>query len=137
MDTIKPNVNGLAPMRPTEAFAQSSLAGAVAEAWNSRAPGSVSWGLGHAVVAYNRRAVYANGSAKMYGRTDVPEFRSLEGYEDHDVNSLFVWNANGNLIAMAVNVSCPSQEVESRSAVNADFCLCGHRHHGKGLVDLP
>jgi len=94
---------------------------AVVEAWTNRRPGSVTWGLGHAVVAYNRRAAYANGSARMYGRTDTPDFRSLEGYEDHDVGTLFFWNTEGKMIAVAVNVSCPSQEVESRTAVNADF----------------
>jgi hypothetical protein len=72
-------------------------------------------------VAYNRRAAYADGSARMYGKTDVSEFRHLEGYEDHDVNTLFFWNREGRLIAMAVNVPCPAQEVESRSVINADF----------------
>jgi hypothetical protein len=97
------------------------VADAIVRAWNGRGTGRVSWGLSHAVVAYNRRAVYADGSAKMYGRTDVAEFRNLEGYEDHDVDTLFFWNGAGKLVGMAVNVSCPSQEVESRTAVNADF----------------
>jgi len=104
-----------------QTFFAERVADAVAKAWQGRAPGSVSWGLGHAVVAYNRRAVYADGSARMYGPTSVPEFRGLEGYEDHDVPVLFAWNAAGKLIALAVNVSCPSQEVESRTFINADF----------------
>ena len=57
----------------------------------------------------------------MYGPTNKPEFRNLEGFEDHDVNSLFFWNQQGKLIGLIVNVSCPSQEVEGRSTVNADF----------------
>ncbi|UCC97532.1 MAG: hypothetical protein JSW66_17020, partial [Phycisphaerales bacterium] len=97
------------------------VADAIIRAWNARRAGSVTWGLSHAVVAYNRRAVYADGSAQMYGKTDRPDFRNLEGYEDHDVNTLFFWNGEGELIAIAVNVSCPSQEIESRSTVNADF----------------
>ncbi len=112
---------GVMQVAEYRAFFAERVARAIVTAWTERAPGSVSWGLGHAVVAYNRRAVYAGGSARMYGRTNVPEFRGLEGCEDHDVPILFVWNAAGELIAMAVNVSCPSQEVESRSAINADF----------------
>ncbi|MHC4367553.1 MAG: hypothetical protein ACYSW8_08045 [Planctomycetota bacterium] len=81
----------------------------------------VTWGLSHAVVGYNRRAVYADGSAKMYGKTDIAEFRNLEGYEDHDVDTLFFWNDSDKLAGVVINVACPSQEVESRSAVNADF----------------
>jgi hypothetical protein len=112
---------GVMTVEQYQAFFAERVTDAIAEAWKRRAAGSVSWGLGHAVVAYNRRAVYANGSARMYGATNVPEFRSLEGYEDHDVPVLFAWNVDGELIGMAVNVSCPSQEVESGSAINADF----------------
>jgi hypothetical protein len=103
------------------AFLAKRVADAVVKAWNKRSKGSVTWGLSHAVVAYNRRAVYTDGSARMYGRTDTAEFQNLEGYEDHDINTLFFWNDLGELVGAVVNVSCPSQEVESRSAVNADF----------------
>ncbi len=112
---------GVMQVEQYRTFFAERVADAIAKAWKDRAAGSVSWGLGHAVVAYNRRAVYANGTARMYGSTTVPEFRGLEGYEDHDVSVLFAWNAAGELIAMAVNVACPSQEVESRTAINADF----------------
>ena len=112
---------GVMQVEQYRVFFAERVADAVAQAWKDRAAGSVSWGLGHAVVAYNRRAVYANGSARMYGPTNVPEFRGLEGYEDHDIGTLFVWNVAGKLIAMAINVSCTAQEVESRTAVNADF----------------
>ncbi|MDP6637382.1 MAG: hypothetical protein QGG42_20990 [Phycisphaerae bacterium] len=94
---------------------------AIVDAWGARKPGRVSWGQEQAAVACNRRAVYADGSARMYGRTNTRAFRSLEGYEDQDVNTLFFWDADGEMIALVVNVSCPSQEVESRSTVNADF----------------
>ncbi len=97
------------------------VAEAISSAWSKRGNGAVSWGLSHAAVAYNRRSVYRDGSAKMYGPTDVPEFLGLEGYEDQDIGTLFFWDESGTLVAVVVNVSCPSQEVESRSAVNADF----------------
>jgi hypothetical protein len=102
-------------------FLAERVSDAIVQAWNKRSRGSVTWGLSHAVVAYNRRAVYADGSAQMYGKTDIAEFRNLEGYEDHDVNTLFFWNDSGELVGAVVNVSCPSQEVESRSTLNADF----------------
>ncbi len=93
----------------------------VAKAWESRKPGSVTWGLSHAVVGYNRRSVYADGRSVMYGATEIPEFRGIEGPEDHDVNVLFFWNKSGKLIGMTVNVPCPAQEVEGRDAINADY----------------
>ena len=102
-------------------FAAERIGEAIEKAWKERKPGSFTWGLGHAAVAENRRAVYADGRAVMYGKTDQSDFRGLEGYEDHDVGTLFFWNESGKLIAIAVNVSCPSQEVEGLSNLNADF----------------
>lgn len=93
----------------------------IVEAWSSRKPGLVGWGLGHAVVGQNRRAVYADGHAQMYGKTDGTEFRSLEGYEDHGVEVLFFWNQDQKLIATAVNVACPAQEAEHNLAISADY----------------
>lgn len=112
---------GVMQVEQYRSFLAERVADVIVQAWNRRIRGSVTWGLSHAVVAYNRRAVYADGSARMYGKTDIAEFRNLEGYEDHDVNTLFFWNDLGELVGTVVNVSCPSQEVESKSAVNADF----------------
>ncbi|MFO0954200.1 MAG: hypothetical protein U0835_24195, partial [Isosphaeraceae bacterium] len=102
-------------------FLAERVADAVVKAWEARKPGRVGWGLGHAVVAQNRRSVYADGRAQMYGPTDRPDFRGIEGSEDQGVEVLFFWDADGKLIATAVNVACPSQEVEGLSSVNADF----------------
>ncbi len=112
---------GVMQVEEYRALLVERVAKGIVSAWKNRKPGSVTWGLGHAVVAYNRRAAYADGTARMYGRTDTPAFRCLEGYEDHDVGVLLFRGAGGKPVAMAVNVSCPSQEVESRSAINADF----------------
>lgn len=109
---------------------------AIVSAWKARKPGSVTWGQTYANVGRNRRAIYEwgpnhksdnrtsiylDGTARMYGNTNMPEFRSLEGYEDHDVNTLFFWDKSGKLIATSVQLACPSQEVEGDSAVDADF----------------
>jgi hypothetical protein len=129
-------------MQPAEyaEFLSERLAGAVVKAWQSRKPGRAGWGLGHAVVAQNRRSVYADGRAQMYGPTDRPDFRGIEGPEDQGVEVLFFWDAEGRLLATAVNVACPSQEVEGSSAVNADFWHdvreALRARHGKDLLVL-
>ncbi|WP_437193076.1 hypothetical protein [Planctomicrobium sp. SH527] len=110
-------------MHPDEyrEFFLEQVATAIADAWAKREPAQVAWGLGHAVVAQNRRSTFANGSAVMYGATNTDKFRGIEGGEDHGVELLYFWNADNKLIGTAVNVSCPAQEVEGRSQVNADF----------------
>ena len=70
----------------------AKIGAAARQAWEGRRPARFSYGLGHAVVAYNRRAVYADGTAVMYGPTNDPKFRAIEGMEDHDVNSMFFWD---------------------------------------------
>ena len=129
-------------MQPAEYkdFLLDRLTQIAVKAWKERKPGGVSWGLGHAVVAINRRAIYADGRAHMYGKTDRPDFRGLEGYEDHSVDVLFFWNAQKKLIAMAVNVPCPAQEVGGRRAVNADYWhetrVLLRKRYGKDLCVL-
>ena len=102
-------------------FAAARIGAAAQQAWNARRPARFSAGLGHAVVAYNRRAVYADGTAVMYGPTNVPHFRALEGMEDHDVNTMFFRDTGDQLLAIVVNVSCPSQEVENNRLLSSDY----------------
>lgn len=97
------------------------VADAIVKAWTSRGKGSVTWGQNRAAVGYNRRAVYKDGTTVMYGKTNRADFQNLEGYEDHDVNSLFFWDLKGKLIAMSIDVACPAQEFEHRTSVNADY----------------
>jgi len=101
--------------------AVAKIGAAAKQAWDGRRPARFSYGLGHAVVAYNRRAVYADGTAVMYGPTNAPNFRGIEGMEDHDVNSMFFWDTSDQLQAIVVNVSCPSQEVESNRLLSSDY----------------
>lgn len=112
---------GVTQIEDYHSFFAKQTAQAVKEAWENRKPGSVTWGLGFAKIGHNRRATYSDNSAQMYGQTNVPEFRSIEGSEDQNVQTLFFWNQEGNLIAVAINVACPSQVVEHRTVINADY----------------
>ena len=110
-------------MQPTEYvdFFAVRVAAGIQEARDALRPCSLGWGMGHAVVAQNRRSVYADGTAAMYGGTAQDGFRMIEGYEDHGLDALFVWDADGRLLATAIDVPCPAQEVEGGGQVDADF----------------
>jgi hypothetical protein len=112
----------LGVMSPIEyvEFAAGRIAGAVERAWKDRKPGGVSFGLGHAVVGHNRLMAYYDGTSRMYGPTDRPDFSHVEGYEDHSVGLLYTWDAKKKLTGVVINIACPSQ-ASGGSRITADF----------------
>jgi hypothetical protein len=122
-------------------FAIERIARAIADAWEGRAPGGISYGLGQAVVGHNRRWVNRDGVSRMYGNTNDPAFSHIEGYEDHAVNLLFTWSEDKALTGMVVNLACTSQETEGLFEISADFwheTRCEIRkRHGESLFILP
>ena len=131
-----PAAGVMQPEEYVEFFADSIAAG-IEQAWKERQPCLVGFGMGHAVVGQNRRSVYADNTSIMYGATDLPTFRMIEGYEDHAVDALFVWDLDGKLLATAIDVACPAQEVEGNGQVDADFWHQVRQRlredHGEGL----
>ncbi len=124
----------------TIAFLADRISDGIVAAWKNAAPGKMSYGLDRNSIGFSRRAVYANGSARMYGNTSQPDFVNLEGMDDDDVGSIFFYDRQGHLKAIIVNVACPSQVVESKSAVNADYWLPVRNNlkarYGEGVVVL-
>ncbi|MFZ4398229.1 MAG: hypothetical protein ACOYOU_21650, partial [Kiritimatiellia bacterium] len=96
-------------------------ADAVVEAWEKRTPRLLGRAFGHAVVGHNRRAVYANGMARMYGQTNDPSFSHIEGYEDHSLDMLFIWEPDGRLAGVVLDIPCPSQVAENMESFSADY----------------
>lgn len=107
----------------TIAYLGDKISDGIVAAWKDLVPGKMSYGLDRNSIGFSRRAVYANGSARMYGNTNQPDFVNLEGMDDDDVGSIFFYDRQDHLRAIIVNVACPSQVVESRSSVNADYWL--------------
>ncbi len=100
-------------------FLYEKVGAGVVQAWQGRKPAGISWGLGHAVVGFNRRLSYSDGSAIMGVDTARADFSHVEGYEDHAVEMLFFWDPEQKLTGMLVNIACPSQV--GRKAISADF----------------
>ena len=134
-----PEVGSL--LRPQEyvEFLVEKLCQVAAEAWAKLEPAGVSWTLGFAAVGENRRAGFTTGETRMYGNTAEPGFRRLEGGQDPGVETLFFWDSHKRLLAAAVNVNCPAQEVEERTVIHADFWHEARERirRGVGKPDLP
>lgn len=109
-------------IRPLEYmdFLERQISVAIVRAWESRKPGEFSSALGHASVARNRRAVFFDGTTRMYGHTNDPAFSHLEGTSDDSLDVLYFWR-DSKIIGMAITVYCPSQQTEGLSALSADF----------------
>ena len=129
-------------MTPTECLERiaQSAADAAFEAWQTRVWRRVNRAFGHAVVGHNRRAVYADGTARMYGNTNQPDFMHIEGYEDHGLDMLFVWEPDGRLAGMMLVIPCPSQVDEGLEQFSADYWHDVREelraYHGAGLMVL-
>jgi len=111
-------------MTPAEGaeLAVTTIVEAAVAAWQSRTPQSIARAYGQAVVGHNRRAVYADGSAEMYGKTNRPDFVSVEGFEDHSLDLVFTWNSTGKLTGIIIVIPCPAQVVENmEDQFSADF----------------
>ena len=124
----------------TITYLADKISDGIVAAWKNVVPGKMSYGLDRNSIGFGRRAVYANGSAQMYGDTNRADFVNLEGMDDDDVGSIFFYDLQDNVTAIIVNAACPSQVVESQSAVNADFWLPVRdslkARYGEGIVVL-
>lgn len=94
-------------------FAADRIAGAIKEAWAKRSPSGIAYGMGHAVVGRNRRLTYQDGTTTMYGDAGLPEFRHVEGYEEHFVYAMTTYDRANKLTGIIVNLPCPAQVTES------------------------
>ena len=134
-----PETGCMKPAEYTE-FMTAKVADIIVESWQKRKIGKVAWGMSQVDVAQNRRAVYADGTAKMYGATNATDFRGIEGYQDHGLDVLLFWDQQDRVIATVINVPCPSQEAEGGLSLHADFWHpvreMLRQRHGKDLCVL-
>ena len=108
---------------PTEAteFVSDRIALAAYRAWQARRPSYIANDFGRAVVGMCRRATYTDGSAEMWGDTNRADFDSLEGGNDSGIELLYVFDSDKKLSGIVANIACPSQILEHRSFISADY----------------
>ena len=102
-------------------FALERAAGAFVEAWKGRKPGGIRRAFGTARIGHCRLALYADGSAQMYGDTTRPDFVRMLESEDDGVEMLFTVDAAGKYTGVIANVACPAQVMEATYQVSSDI----------------
>ena len=108
---------------PAEAtvFVATQIAKAAVAAWKSRAEALYANEFGRAAVGMCRRVAYADGTAEMWGDTNVADFVSMEGGNDNGIELIFTFDKNKKLTGIVANIACPSQVLEQRSFISADY----------------
>lgn len=108
---------------PEEAmeFISDRVALAAKKAWDNRKEAMYSNAFGRAAVGFCRRVTYNDGSAQMWGDTNTATFNALEGGNDSGIEILYIFDANKKLTGIVANIACPSQILEHRSFISADY----------------
>ena len=115
------NVPNILKVAENREFVLSRIMPGVKKAWDSRVPARYGFGLGFATLGSCRGVVFEDGTTRNNADPTVPTFRGLETQADSDVNILCFWNEKDELIAMVLNVACPSQCNESTTKIDADY----------------
>ncbi len=102
-------------------FIANRIAKAAVEARANLKDAYYSQGFGRAAVGMCRRVCYDDGSAKMWGDTDMANFTELEGGNDSGIEMLFTYDENKKLTGVVCNVACPAQVLEHRNFISADY----------------
>ncbi len=108
---------------PAEAtkFVATQIAKAAVAAWKNRAEALYANEFGRAAVGMCRRVAYADGTSEMWGDTNVADFVAMEGGNDNGIELIFTFDTNKKLTGIVANIACPSQVLEQRSFISADY----------------
>ena len=121
--TYQPLVNKDEGMNPDVAleFLAEKISVAIITAWEGRTEGYYQFAFGRAAVGMNRRVCYDDGSAKMWGDTNLANFEELEAGNDSGIEIMYAFDKDKELTGVIANVACPSQVVEHRSFISSDY----------------
>jgi neutral ceramidase len=87
-----------------QASLEAKLEEVASRAARSARPARLAWGQGTAVLGYNRRTCFADGTHAMHGDTGRADFTGLEGPVDNRHLALFAKDeGSGELIGVAYN----------------------------------
>ena len=118
-----PHVSGEDYLHPDEArdLIANAIVNAVLKAWDNRSEGLYQNAFGRAVIGMNRRVCFDDGSAQMWGDTNSANFEMLESGNDSGIELIYVFDTDKNLTGVVANVACPSQVMEHRNYISADY----------------
>ncbi len=97
------------------------IALAAKQAWENRTEAYYANEFGRAAVGMCRRVAYDDGSAQMWGDVNTANFVALEGGNDSGIELLYTFDKDKKLTGVVANIACPSQILEHRNFISADY----------------
>ncbi len=92
-------------------------------------PVEVFAGCGHMEqMGWNRRAMFSDGTSKMYGHSELEGFVGMEGPRDPALPVLFTRNGAGEITGVLVEFATHPNSIESASVYSADVPGAVRRH---------
>ena len=96
----------------------------------------LSLSVAHIITGVNRRVVYRDGSARMYGQLDTDAFSHMESRDGGPSQFLYVHRLSDSaLTGVVCNVPCTAQCDEMADYVTADYWGVVRGHVQSGLGD--
>ena len=117
---VTPDDSVLTPEEGLELVAER-ITKAIIDAWNNRKEALYANEFGRVAVGMCRRVVYEDDTALMWGDTNTATFKELEGGNDSGVELIYTFDKDKKLTGVVANIACPSQILEQRSFISADF----------------
>ena len=102
-------------------FLAKKISEAIKKAWESRTDGFYANAFGRVAVGMNRRVCYDDGSAKMWGDTNLANFEELEAGNDSGIELIYTYDKNRKLNGVIANIACPAQVLEHRNCISSDY----------------
>ncbi len=102
-------------------YIAKQIADAAIKAWDAKSEAIYATGFGRAAIGMNRRVCYDDGSAKMWGDTNMANFTELEAGNDSGIELMFTYTPDKKLTGVIANVACPAQVLEHRNFISSDY----------------
>jgi len=117
---------------------QRCLLETVAEALDRLEPVTLHAGCGKAEhLGWNRRAMFNDGTSKMYGNSEMSGFSGMEGPRDPDLPVMFARDRKGRITGVVFNFSSHPNSMEHGLEYSADFPGEARRTVGRILDGVP
>ncbi len=103
------------------AFLVEKISNIIKMAWDDLHEGYYKFAFGRVAVGMNRRVVFDDGTAEMWGDTSVASFKEMEDGTDNGMEMMYIYNGDRKLEALLLNPACPAQVMEQRSVISSDY----------------